>query len=71
MSLHPYNITILYAYTLYEVSCPLSVPFQVAASPEDFRRAFAFLEDAGVDALPPEDLKRGLKPVADLITKLS
>ena len=38
----------------------------IAANPTEFRRAFAFLEDDTLDAFPPNDLARGLKPIADL-----
>ena len=38
----------------------------ISANPTDFRRAFAFLEDETIDAFPPNDLARGLKPIADL-----
>lgn len=38
----------------------------IAATPEDFRRAFTFLDDDAVDAFPARDLERGLRPIADL-----
>ena len=33
-------------------------------TPDDFERAFAFLDDDAIDAFPPGDLARGLAPVA-------
>ena len=41
----------------------------IRASPKDFERAFAFLEDDGIDAFPANDLARGLKPIADIFVK--
>jgi len=41
----------------------------IAAGPEDFLKAFRFLEDDTVDAFPANDLKRGLKPIADIALK--
>ena len=38
----------------------------IRASPKDFEAAFAFLEDQTIDAFPAEDLRRGLKPIADV-----
>jgi hypothetical protein len=38
----------------------------VQATPEEFKKAFAFLEDDSIDAFPANDLARGLKPIADL-----
>jgi hypothetical protein len=41
----------------------------IASSPEDFRRAFRFLEDPSLDAFPENDLARGLAPIAKLVIK--
>jgi hypothetical protein len=41
----------------------------IQASPRDFARAFAFLEDDNVDAFPAKDLARGLKPIADIFVR--
>jgi hypothetical protein len=41
----------------------------IQASPRDFARAFAFLEDVHVDAFPAKDLARGLKPIADILVR--
>jgi len=38
----------------------------IDASPRDFTRAFAFLEDSAIDPFPANDLARGLKPIADI-----
>jgi len=37
--------------------------------PEEFRDGFRFLEDESVDAFPLEDLRRGLRPIADFVLK--
>jgi len=39
----------------------------LACTPDEFKRAFAFLGDDTVDAFPPGDLARGLTPVADAV----
>mmetsp|Transcript_16939 Transcript_16939/g.27533 ORF Transcript_16939/g.27533 Transcript_16939/m.27533 type:complete len:473 (-) Transcript_16939:1534-2952(-) len=41
----------------------------ISATPDDFRKAFRFLEDDAIDAFPANDLKRGLKPIADIALK--
>lgn len=38
----------------------------IKGGPQEFKRAFEFLEDESIDAFPENDLKRGLKPIADL-----
>ena len=38
----------------------------IIAGPDDFKKAFRFLEDDSIDAFPENDLKRGLKPIADV-----
>ena len=38
----------------------------IRATPKDFENAFAFLEDETIGAFPSEDLRRGLKPIADV-----
>ena len=40
-------------------------------TPDDFERAFAFLDDDAIDAFPPGDLARGLAPVADVVLRAS
>ena len=39
----------------------------ISASPKEFRRAFAFLDDPSVDPFPANDLARGLQPIADFV----
>ena len=41
----------------------------VAAGPDEFERAFRFLEDNSLDAFPEGDMKRGLKPIADSVAR--
>ena len=41
----------------------------ISARPDDFKKAFRFLEDDAIDAFPANDLKRGLKPIADIALK--
>ena len=41
----------------------------ITAGPDDFKKAFRFLEDESIDAFPENDLKRGLKPIADIALK--
>jgi len=41
----------------------------IASSPDDFRRAFRFLEDPSIDAFPENDLARGLAPIARAVLK--
>jgi hypothetical protein len=41
----------------------------IAAGPEDFQKAFRFLDDSTIDPFPENDLKRGLKPIADIALK--
>ena len=41
----------------------------ITAGPNEFKRAFLFLEDDTIDALPAEDLRRGLKPISDIALK--
>lgn len=41
----------------------------ITAGPDDFKKAFGFLEDDSIDAFPENDLKRGLKPIADIALK--
>mmetsp|Transcript_36205 Transcript_36205/g.79232 ORF Transcript_36205/g.79232 Transcript_36205/m.79232 type:complete len:506 (+) Transcript_36205:76-1593(+) len=41
----------------------------ITAGPTDFKRAFRFLEDDAIDAFPENDLKRGLRPIADVALK--
>lgn len=41
----------------------------ITAGPDDFKRAFQFLEDDAIDSFPENDLKRGLKPIADIAIK--
>ena len=43
----------------------------LACTPDDFERAFAFLDDDAIDAFPPGDLARGLAPVADVVLRAS
>lgn len=39
----------------------------VDANTVEFRAAFAFLEDPALDPFPEADMRRGLKPIADLV----
>jgi hypothetical protein len=41
----------------------------IHASKKDFEKAFAFLEDGSIDALPANDLARGLKPIANIFLR--
>ena len=41
----------------------------IEASPADFERAFAFLDDDTIDAFPANDLARGLRPIADVFVR--
>lgn len=41
----------------------------ITAGPQDFKKAFRFLEDDSIDAFPENDLKRGLKSIADIALK--
>lgn len=50
----------------FEQIIPAHFDAPVKATPDEFKRAFAFLDDDAVDAFPENDLARGLKPIADL-----
>ena len=41
----------------------------IMAGGNEFKRAFRFLGDDTIDALPSEDLRRGLKPIFDIALK--
>lgn len=53
----------------FEQIVPAHWEAPIQASPRDFERAFAFLEDESIDAFPAADLARGLKPIADLFVR--
>ncbi|KAL7535625.1 hypothetical protein ACHAXR_006624 [Thalassiosira sp. AJA248-18] len=50
----------------FEQIVPAHFDAPITATPSEFKMAFAFLEDDTIDALPANDLARGLKPIADL-----
>jgi len=50
----------------FEQIIPAHFDAPIKATPGDFKRAFAFLDDGTIDAFPENDLSRGLKPIADL-----
>lgn len=41
----------------------------IMAGRNEFKKAFHFLGDDSIDALPSEDLRRGLKPISDIALK--
>jgi len=41
----------------------------IGAGPREFELAFRFLEDSSIDSFPEEDLRRGLRPIADVISR--
>jgi hypothetical protein len=53
----------------FEQIIPAHWEAPIRASPRDFERAFVFLDDETIDAFPAEDLRRGLKPIADVFTR--
>jgi len=53
----------------FEVIVPAHFEAPIKASPRDFEKAFAFLNDATVDAFPAKDLARGLNPIARLFVR--
>ena len=53
----------------FEQIVPAHWEAPIRASPKEFERAFAFLEDETLDAFPAEDLRRGLKPIADVFVR--
>ena len=53
----------------FEQVVPAHFEAPIRASPSDFARAFAFLEDAQIDAFPANDLARGLRPIANIASK--
>ncbi len=55
-----------------DMECIVPAHFEapIRASGSDVEAAFRFLDDFdGVDPFPAKDLKRGLKPIADLVYK--
>ena len=50
----------------FEQIVPAHFEAPIRAGPRELDRAFAFLEDGRVDAFPANDLRRGLRPIADL-----
>lgn len=50
----------------FEQIVPAHFEAPIKASPKEFQRAFAFLEDESIDAFPANDLARGLKPISDI-----
>ena len=50
----------------FEQIIPAHFEAPIKASPEEFKRTFAFLENDTQDAFPAADLARGLKPISDL-----
>jgi hypothetical protein len=53
----------------FESIVPAHWQAPITAGPEEFKKAFRFLEDDSIDAFPENDLKRGLKPIADIALK--
>ena len=53
----------------FEQIVPAHWEAPIRASPMDFERTFAFLEDETVEAFPANDLARGLKPIADVFVR--
>lgn len=50
----------------FKVVVPAHFDAPVGAGVSEFRKAFEFLEDGSVDAFNGEDLRRGLRPIADI-----
>ncbi|KAL7538647.1 hypothetical protein ACHAWF_006158 [Thalassiosira exigua] len=50
----------------FETIVPAHWEAPIAAGPGELRNAFRFLEDETVGAFPEEDLRRGLRPLAEL-----
>ena len=50
----------------FEQIVPAHFTAPIKATRDDFKRAFAFLDDDAMDAFPKNDLARGLRPIADL-----
>ncbi len=48
----------------FEQIVPAHFEAPIRASPSEFARAFAFLEDERIDAFPAGDTARGLRPIA-------
>ena len=53
----------------FEQIIPAHWEAPVRATQSDFSRAFAFLGDDSLDAFPTNDLKRGIKPLADAFVR--
>ena len=53
----------------FEQIVPAHWEAPIRATPMDFEKAFAFLEDETIDAFPANDLARGLKPIADVFVR--
>ena len=53
----------------FEQIVPAHFQAPIQASPREFSRAFAFLDDDSSDAFPAKDLARGLKPIADIFVR--
>ena len=54
----------------FEQIVPAHFEAPIKATPSEFKRTFAFLDDDTIDAFPENDLARGLKPISDLIPKV-
>lgn len=50
----------------FEQIVPAHFQAPIKASPREFEKVFAFLEDDNIDPFPANDLARGLKPISDL-----
>ena len=55
----------------FQMIIPAHWEAPIMAGPADFKGAFRFLEDDTIDAFPINDMKRGLKPIADIAVKTS
>lgn len=53
----------------FEQIVPAHFEAPIKATPSEFEKAFAFLEDDTVDAFPANDLERGLKPIAGIVRR--
>jgi hypothetical protein len=53
----------------FEQIVPAHWEAPIRASPADFEKAFAFLDDETIGAFPANDLARGLKPLADVFVR--